>query len=144
MHLQIFHTNHFYIKSVTCSNRPSGISSKSSMNKKDMYIHCLVVFTSIEHGDTEKTCRQAVAEIIRLYRNLESKSECNKVAVIPYSHQDNVETNAFIAYSMLEKVFKGVKANLPDSPVFMGDFGFNNEWEINVKSHKLSCLYRKL
>lgn len=144
MHLQLFHTNHFFIKSITKSNRPYGIYSYNSDRKKDNYYNCLVIFTSIEQGDSEISCRNAAKEIVKVYNDIRSFNKCNELAIIPYSHQCNIETNAKRALKLLDMVYEKVKELLPNTKVYFGDFGFNNEWEINVKSHKLSCLYRKI
>lgn len=144
MHLQLFHTNHFFIRSVTKSNRPHNICSYASSQKKERYYHCLVVFTSIEREDDENTCESAAAEIIRIFNAIKSSAKCNQLAVIPYSHQASVETDARKAFPLLKLVFDKVSVGLSGMNVFFGDFGFNNEWEINVKPHRLSCLYRKI
>lgn len=144
MHLQIFHTNHFYIKSLKESNRPIDIKSFNSREKRKRYYNCLVVFSTIEIGDNEKTCENAKLEILKIYKELNSADKCSSIVIVPYSHQSNVETDSEKSLSLLRMLFKLLRNYFENATVYFGDFGFSNEWEINVKSHRLSCLYRKI
>ena len=140
MHLQFFHSDHFWIKSITKSNRPIGIFSYSSNMKKSRYRNCLVIFTSIEKTDEKLNCDAAIKEIVNIYKEIKS----NSIVIVPYSHQANIETNSQKALGLLQYLFQNLQETCQEVPVYFGDFGYNNAWNIRVKSHKLSCLYRKI
>lgn len=147
MHLQMLHATEFGIESLGKSNRPKSVCSFRSSKSKSVYRNCLAVFASVEKGDDENSIFRAVTETEKVYRQLRGKrdnaSACRELVVIPYSHQRNVETRGQIAYQILEQVYLQLRERIGDSVVFLGDFGFSNKWSVEVKSHKLSCVYRE-
>jgi len=146
VHIQLFHCTEFAIESLEESNRPKGICSVKSVNSKKIYKECLAVFTTVEKGDCDRNITNAIEEISKVYDRLRGKkvkANCNELVVVPYAHQRNVETNGKAAFGILNSVYEGLKNHYGHSVVFIGDFGFSNKWSIEVKSHKLSCLYRE-
>lgn len=145
MHLQLFHVDYFKIQSKEPSSRPRGIISFKSNKTRNIYRDSLIVFATIEKSDTSQSIQTAKNEIIEIYSNLNNSTDkgCNKIVIIPYSHQRNVETDSQVSKNFLDELFNSIKKEIEVGDVFFGDFGFSNKWSMSVKSHKLSCLYRE-
>lgn len=144
MHLQLFHVDYFKILSKAPSSRPKGIISYKSNKSRHVYRDALIVFTSIEKSDSSQSIQKGKDEILRIYANLNNMTAkgCNKIVVIPYSHQRNIETDSQLAVKYLTELYDSVVEEIKIGCVFFGDFGFANKWSMSVKSHRLSCLYR--
>lgn len=148
MHLQLLHASTFSITSLEASTRPHTVCSVRSGSAPRHCQDCLVVFTSIEKGDTCENVDRAAAEIVKVANRLRrekpaARNPCTSIVLVPYSHQRNVETDGRRALRLIRALHELLSSQSPGLNVFMCDFGFSNEWSISVKSHRLSCLYRE-
>lgn len=93
----------------------------------------LVVFTSVEEGDSEKVVEPAVKEIKDVYNQVKAK----EIMIYPYVHLTQNPAKPDVAKKVLASLVKKLKAK--STP-----FGYYKQFEIKVKGHPLSELSREI
>ncbi len=97
----------------------------------------LVVFVSVEKGDTEETALKAVDEI----RDVAGKVNADKVVLYPYAHLSSDLADAETAVNLL----KFMEERLSDDfEVHRSPFGWYKAFKISCKGHPLSELSREI
>jgi threonyl-tRNA synthetase len=98
--------------------------------------NALIVFVSIEKGDSQKTVYQAAGDIIAHAKTV----GVNKIVIYPYAHlSSNLAnpTQAFNILSMLEKRLIEKRMNVHRAP-----FGWYKKFTLHAAGHPLSELSR--
>lgn len=98
----------------------------------------LVVFTSIELGDSDKEVTQAVEEVKKIYANVNAKN----LVLYPYAHLSSNLASLTDAPKVLNSLFEALKAVNPD--VYRSQFGWYKEFELKCKGHPLSELSKQI
>ena len=97
----------------------------------------LVVFVSVEKGDTEETALKAVDEI----RDVAGKVNADRVVLYPYAHLSSDLADAETAVNLL----KFMEERLSDDfEVHRSPFGWYKAFKISCKGHPLSELSREI
>ncbi len=97
----------------------------------------LVVFVSVEKGDTEETALKAVDEI----RDVAGKVNADRVVLYPYAHLSSDLADAGTAVNLL----KFMEERLSDDfEVHRSPFGWYKAFKISCKGHPLSELSREI
>ncbi len=97
----------------------------------------LVVFVSVEKGDTEETALRAVDEI----RDVAGKVNADRVVLYPYAHLSSDLADAETAVNLL----KFMEERLSDDfEVHRSPFGWYKAFKISCKGHPLSELSREI
>ncbi len=97
----------------------------------------LVVFVSVEKGDTEETALRAVEEI----RDVAGKVNSDKIVLYPYAHLSSSLADAETAVKLLR--FMEEKLS-DDFEVHRSPFGWYKAFKISCKGHPLSELSREI
>ncbi len=139
----IVHTKKFQIKSIRKSNRPKDIISIS--NQKNSFIHnsIIVAFVTIEKNDTENQMTQMSEEIFKVFDSINGKNENSSIIIVPFAHLSNNLERPKIANKMLNNLYDILSHKLENHHLYLGDFGYNNEWGLEAYSHPISCVYRE-
>ncbi len=98
---------------------------------------CVVIFTSMEKGDTEGTVEFAVKEV----DDICSQVNCNRVVVYPWVHLSDNPLNPMDALKLL-KLFEQKLSEKYET--YRAPFGWYKSFSIKVKGHPLSELSRKI
>lgn len=98
----------------------------------------LVVFTSIELGDSEKEVTQAVEEVKKMYGNVGAKN----LVLYPYAHLSPNLAPLSEAPKVLNMLFEALKT--VNEHVYRSQFGWYKEFELKCKGHPLAELSRQI
>ena len=97
----------------------------------------LVVFVSVEKGDTEETALRAVEEI----KDVAGKVNADRIVLYPYAHLSSDLADAETAVNLL----KFMESELSDEfEVHRSPFGWYKAFKISCKGHPLSELSREV
>ncbi|BCU69306.1 threonyl-tRNA synthetase editing domain-containing protein [Stygiolobus caldivivus] len=99
----------------------------------------LVVFTTIEKGDSEELVDKAVSEVVSVFNDVKASS----VVIYPYAHlSDNLERPAQ-AISLL-KLFEDKMSKALGKEVYRTPFGWYKQFMIDCYGHPLSELSKRI
>ncbi len=96
----------------------------------------LVLFTSIEVGDTEALASQAVKEAVEFAGKLKRKT----IVIYPFAHLSSDLEEPQRAMNLFNYMVK--EAEKSDLKVYHAPFGWNKQLSINVKGHPLAEMSR--
>lgn len=108
------------------------------VKKKRKIGECLVVFTSIEKGDDEKTIQQAVKEVEKVSKDV----GVNKIVVYPWVHLSSQPASPSDARALLQlfaDALKGAGYSVERVP-----FGWYKAFSLKCKGHPLAELSREI
>jgi len=94
---------------------------------------CLVVFTSVEEGDTKEVLEDAKREIV----NIANQVKVKKIVIYPFVHLSSKPAKPDIALSYLKEMEK-----IEGFEVIRAPFGWYKEFNIKCKGHPLAELSR--
>jgi threonyl-tRNA synthetase len=94
---------------------------------------CLVVFTSVEEGDTEAVAEEAKKEIANIARQVKA----DKLVIYPFVHLSSKPAKPDVALNFLKSMEKIEGYNVTRAP-----FGWYKMFNVQVKGHPLSELSR--
>ncbi len=97
----------------------------------------LVVFVSVEKGDTEETASRAVDEI----RDVAEKVKSDRIVLYPYAHLSSELADAETAVNLLKFMEKELSNEFD---VHRSPFGWYKAFKISCKGHPLSELSREI
>ncbi len=97
----------------------------------------LVVFVSVEKGDTEDTALRAVEEI----KDIAGKVNADKIVLYPYAHLSSDLADAETAVNLLKYMEKELSNEFE---VYRSPFGWYKSFKISCKGHPLSELSREI
>ena len=103
-----------------------------SMDKKRVD-ECLVVFSSIEDGDTQEVVEQAKAEIVKIAKQVKA----DKLVIYPFVHLSSKPAKPDVALTFLKEMEK-----IEGYQVSRAPFGWYKSFNLKVKGHPLSELSR--
>ncbi|MEK6908698.1 MAG: threonine--tRNA ligase [Nanoarchaeota archaeon] len=126
-----------YIKFKALKKAIKSIEDLSEEEKESKEVkECLVILTSIEQGDTEKTIHQLVEAVEKTAKEVKT----DKIVLYPYAHLSSNLAKPQIALellkeaeSQLSKKFKTIRA----------PFGYYKEFEFKCKGHPLAELSKE-
>ncbi len=95
----------------------------------------LVVFVSVEDGDSEKTVKNAAGEILDVAEQVGAK----RVVLYPFVHLSSKPASPGIAFELLKALEKELGRSIE---VHRAPFGWYKRFAISVKGHPLSELSR--
>lgn len=99
----------------------------------------LVVFTTVEKGDDDKTVEKAVNEVVRVLNDVKASS----VVIYPYAHlSDNLEKPT-LAVQVL-KDFEEKLSKVVSVEVYRTPFGWYKQFMIDCYGHPLSELSKRI
>jgi threonyl-tRNA synthetase len=105
--------------------------------KKKRFDEALVVFTSVEKGDDERTAEKAVEDI----KEIAEKVGAERVLVYPYAHLSSNLAEAKTGIKLLKEIERGLKDSFE---VHRAPFGWYKAFNISCKGHPLSELSREI
>ncbi len=97
----------------------------------------LVVFASIEKGDTEDKVRRAVREVVELAGTVHA----DKVLVYPFAHLSENLASPPVALNLLHKLRDWLSEELK---TFYSPFGWYKKFTLKCKGHPLAEVSKKL
>lgn len=96
----------------------------------------LVVFTTVEKGDSEETAKKAADDV----RDVAKKVNAQRILIYPYAHLSPNLADSETALSVL----KSIEKNLTDFEVHRAPFGWYKSFKLACKGHPLSELSREI
>lgn len=105
--------------------------------KKQRIDECLVVFTTVEKGDTPKIVQKYVDEI----KNIAEKIKPKAIVLYPYAHLSSNLAGAKESKQILKSAEKVLSK---DYKTYTSPFGWYKSFTISCKGHPLSELSREI
>jgi len=100
--------------------------------KKQEFKDIVVLFTSIESGDTEAVARKAIGDV----KEFLGKIKINKILIYPFAHLSQDLAKPDVAMKILSAM--EAEANKNEIEVHRAPFGWNKKLSISVKGHPLA------
>ncbi len=139
----IIHTKKFHIKSIKKSNRPKDIISITNQKNKFRHNFIMVIFITIEKNDTEGQLFKMTEEIFKVFSSIKKKNSESSIIIVPFAHLSNNLEKPSIANAKINNLYELLSQKLNHTHLYLGDFGFNNEWGLEAYSHPISCVFRE-
>lgn len=137
MRALILHANKFGTKVIAKSNWPKGIEPEKRKANSESMKDCLVVFFTVEEGDSENQINALYNEIIKTANEVKT----NNILIGPFVHLSNNIAKPNIAkelYEALMKKFENTKFAVKSS-----HFGYHKTLLLDIKGHPGSFRYRE-
>jgi len=99
---------------------------------------CLVIFTSVEKGDSEEIVNDYIDEVLKLSDQVKSK----RIVLYPWVHLSQNPSEPSVALSILKEAEKQLKEKGFD--VTRAPFGWYKSFIVSCKGHPLSELSREI
>lgn len=93
----------------------------------------MVMMLSIEREDDESTAEKAVADVVKVMRQLGRK----RLVVYPYAHLSNQLADPKRAMQIIDMIYKGALGN-KELEVSKAPFGWNKRLTLSMKGHPLA------
>lgn len=100
--------------------------------KRQEFKDIVVLFTSIEDGDTEAVARKAIGDV----KEFLGKIKINKILIYPFAHLSQVLAKPDVAMKIISAM--EAEANKNEIEVHRAPFGWNKKLSISVKGHPLA------
>ncbi|MDE1851021.1 MAG: threonine--tRNA ligase [Candidatus Micrarchaeota archaeon] len=107
-------------------------SAEEAEKKKVRYDDVVVLFTSIEKGDTRETAKAAIDDVQKFLKNLGKST----IVIYPFAHLSSdlaKPSDALAVLDAMESDAKALGINVHRSP-----FGWNKQYSLRIKSHPLA------
>jgi threonyl-tRNA synthetase len=102
------------------------------------YENVLVIFTSVEEGDTAEVAKKAAQEIKKNYLEVKAKT----ILLYPYAHLSSKLAKPAEAVYMLEELLKEIRLYASDAE--KSPFGYYKSFEMRCKGHPLAELSKTI
>ncbi len=106
--------------------------------KKKRIEECLVVFTSVEKGDTPEVVEDATKEIV----NIANQVKTVRIVIYPFVHLSANPAKPDLALKYLKEIEEGIK-KFEGFEVVRAPFGWYKGFDIKCKGHPLAELSRE-
>ncbi len=133
----LFHCKDFGSVITGLSSRPEGILHGDVLEKNQSSHDCILVFATIEKGDTIEKAPKLIQEILRFCKD----TAHNNVFLCPFAHLSNNLATSKEALPILEEISDQLKKssiNLTE-----GHFGSDKELLIHLHGHPGNARYRE-
>ena len=106
--------------------------AEETEKKKRRFENALVLFTSVEEGDSDETAKRAVDEAYEFAKKMKIKG----IVIYPFVHLTSNPEGPAKALALLKKMEAEAKAK--GIEVHRAPFGWNKQFELRIKGHPLA------
>lgn len=107
-------------------------SAEEAEKKKVRYDDILVLFTTIENGDTNDTARMAIDDVQKFLKNLGK----NTILIYPFAHLSSNLARPLDALGILDAM--EARAKELGITTHRSPFGWNKQYSLKIKAHPLA------
>ncbi len=136
MKILTLHCDYIRFKALKKALKDADELSASEKEEKEVK-ECLVVLTSIEAGDTEKTVSQLVEAVEKTAKDVKT----NNIVLYPYAHLSSNLAKPQLALELLKEAESQLKKIFKH--VTRAPFGYYKEFEFKCKGHPLAELSKE-
>ena len=133
----LFHCKDFGAVITGLSTRPKDIVYGDILDEKQSSHDCILVFITIEKGDTPEKASKLAQEIVKFCKD----TKHNNVFLCPFAHLSNNLAASKDAHIVLEKIITDLKTS--EVSLTEGHFGSDKELLIHLYGHPGNARYRE-